>query len=90
MSHRSPEPDETQSLTPRRRRREATSGEREDFVKAVGLIMEAHPEGSRGFVLAERPAESQAPATRGGPGTCLLWGIDPRTGERICLQWGES
>jgi hypothetical protein len=51
---------------------------------ALTDVMNQHGDLGKSFVLAERPDLAAEPP----PGkTCVLWGIDPNDGSRVCLKW---
>jgi hypothetical protein len=55
------------------------------FLSAVKTAAKEHPEGARAFGIARVAAKTAGKTPR-----CVLWGIDPLTGERICLKYADE
>ena len=58
----------------------------EKFLKEINGILDKYPEYGH-FVLAEQDDEAGSEEFATARKRCVKWGIDPRTGRRVCLKW---
>jgi hypothetical protein len=65
-----------------------------EFVGAVTDVAKEHGASSEFVLVKKRDLQrtigetALAETEAGTKKTCILWGYDPETGQRICLRWG--
>ena len=73
---------------------------RRRMVEDVRAVLENHAEFRNRVALAEIPDAEAPPVSESGPlnvdvpegskKVCVKWGINPVTGERVCLKWVDA
>lgn len=61
---------------------------RDAFLKALGKVGKDFPEFAGEFALAK--VKKPPAAMSEGKKKCIRYGIDPVTGEKICLEWAPA
>jgi len=61
------------------------------FVNAVVEAAKAHEKAASDFVLVKKDdlhaVFGEANPEKKAASVCILWGVDPMTGQPVCLQW---